>query len=45
LARDSFRHNHHRGACAPLGLREVASAHEIDAEDAEVFRRVLTLKE
>ena len=39
LARDAFGHDRHRGACAPLGLREAASAHEIDAEDAEVFRR------
>ena len=28
LARDAFGHDRHRGACAALGLREAASAHE-----------------
>ena len=39
LARDAFGHDRCRGACAPLVLREAASAHEIDAEDVEVLRR------
>ena len=39
LARDAFRHDRHRGARAPLGRREAAPAHEVDAEHAEVFRR------